>query len=154
MADLENKMDLQMRFEDKNGAIYVELYDKDGNCVYTGDKWLTNSLDSLDFTRDTKREIKVWGADGTLLETLAQGSLAPYWDAAQAAKETLVGGMTQLEVLKGCAAALGKVKMPMELLEDAIPIRAVLNTLKDVIKAMEKDREKQSKAAGQEDQDA
>ncbi len=136
----------EMRFVDKNGAVYVEWYDKDGHCVHTEDKYLTNSLDTMDFSRDTKRVIKVWCPDGALVDTLAAGTLAPYWDAAQAAKEKLPGNITALEALKGCAAALGRIKAPVDMLEEVlIPLKAVKNTLQDVIKTLEPEQEEQKK---------
>lgn len=77
----------ELKYVDEKGAVHAELYDKDGNLLFRDDKWFTSSLDTMDFTRDTKRVIKVWGPDGSLVDTLAKGTLAPYWDAAQAAKK-------------------------------------------------------------------
>ena len=127
----------EIKYVDEKGAVHAELHDKDGNVIFKDSKWFTNSLDSMDFSRDTKRVIKVWGPDGALVDTLAAGTLAPYWDAAQAAKEKL---------LKGCAAALGRIKAPVDMLEEVlIPLKAVKNTLQDVIKALEPEQEEQKK---------
>ena len=143
MENLEALKDLEMRFVDKNGAVYAAWF-KDGVLVYLSDKYLTGSLDSMDFTRDTKRVIKVWDVEGNLLETIAPGTLAPYWDAAQAAKEKPACGMTVLDALKGCAAALGKIKAPVDLLEEvSIPVLAAKNTIRDVIRALEERQEEQ-----------
>lgn len=134
----------EIKYVDEKGAVHAELHDKDGNVIFKDSKWFSNSLDTMDFSRDTKRVIKVWGPDGALLDTLAARTLAPYWDAAQAAKEKLPGNITALEALKGCAAALGRIKAPVDLLEEVlIPLKAVKNTLQDVIKALEHEQEEQ-----------
>ena len=147
MDNLEALKDCELKYvAEGKGAVHAELYDRDGNMIFKDEKWLTNSLDSMDFSRDTKRVIKVWGADGALLDTLAAGTLAPYWDAAQAAKGKLPGNITALEALKGCAAALGRIKAPVDLLEEVlIPVKAVKNTLRDVIKTLEPEQEEQKK---------
>ena len=137
----------EIKYVDEKGAVHAELHDKDGNVILKDSKWFTNSLKPLgDWTRDTKRVIRVYGPDGDMVQELAEGTLAPYWDAAQAAKEKLPGNITALEALKGCAAALGRIKAPVDLLEEVlIPVKAVKNTLQDVIKALEHEREEQKK---------
>ena len=143
MTKTEALQGCTVEFVEEKGVVRAELYDEEGELIYRSDRWLTGSIDPLmEFTRDTKRVIKVWEADGTLHDTLAAGTLAPYWDAAQAANDKLPCSMTILDALKGCAAALGKIKAPVDLLEEvAIPVRAVKNTIRDVIGALEAKQE-------------
>ena len=145
MTKMEALQGCTMEFVEEKGVVRAELYDEEGALIYRSDRWLTGSIDPLmEFTRDTKRVIKVWEADGTLHDTLAPGTLAPYWDAAQAAArdEGKTDGAA-LRSLKGCVAALRRICVPVELLESvALPVKAVENTLTDVIKLMEGDQKK------------
>jgi hypothetical protein len=87
--DLQKTVIGDIDFVEEKGVIYAKAYDTKGNLLGTSTKHLTNSLDNVDpskFSRGTKRVIKKWDADGRLIQTMAEGTLAPYWDAAQAAK--------------------------------------------------------------------
>lgn len=127
----------EIKYVEEKGAVHAELCDKDGNVIFKDDKWFTNSLKPLcDWTRDTKRVIRVYGPDGDMVQELAEGTLAPYWDAAQAAKGQEADGT--VAALKGCVKVLDGLKVPVALLEEVtLPARAVANTLRDVIAQME-----------------
>lgn len=144
MENLEVLKDCELKYVEVKGAVHAELYGRDGKMFFKDDKWFTNSMKPLtDFTRDTKRVIRVYGPDGDMVQEMAEGTLAPYWDAAQAAKKTACGEK-ELEALKNCVKALGQIKAPVDLLEEVtIPARAVSNTLRGVIAALETAQEEQ-----------
>lgn len=141
MENKEMLKDCELVYVEEKGAVHAELY-KEGELIFKDDKWFVNSMKPLGaFTRDTKRVIRVYGPEGDMVQELAEGTLAPYWDAAQAAK-----GPEALDALKGCVKVLEGLKVPVGLLEEVtLPARAVANTLRDVIAAYEKGQGEQNK---------
>ncbi len=145
MENLEMLKDCELKYVDEKGAVHAELHDKDGNVIFKDSKWFTNSLKPLgDWNRDTKRVIRVYGPDGDMVQELAEGTLAPYWDAAQAAKGQEADGT--VAALKGCVKVLDGLKVSVALLEEVtLPARAVANTLRDVIAQMEAGKKREDK---------
>ncbi len=128
----------EIKYVDEKGAVHAELCDKDGNVIFKDDKRFVNSMKPLgDFTRETKRVIRVYGPEGDMVQELAEGTLAPYWDAAQAAKGPEEAQKKTLDALKGCVKVLEGLKVPVGLLEEvALPARAVANTLRDQVNTL------------------
>ncbi len=54
--------------------------------------------------------------------------------------------MEKMEALKGCVKVLEGMKVPVGLLEEvAVPARAVANTLRDVVAALDREQGEQKK---------
>ena len=146
MENKEMLKDCELVYVEEKGAVHAELY-KEGELIFKDDKWFVNSMKPLGaFTRDTKRVIRVYGPEGDMVQELAEGTLAPYWDAAQAAKGPEEAQKKTLDALIGCVKVLDGLKVPVGLLEGVtLPVRAVVNTLRDVIAQTEAGKKQEDK---------